>query len=105
MATAGCSDSTFFEGGLVENKTEGEEVFPGVWPIPAHPDRKIDPIMRRKILFRRFPFLAFVWAQFFYFYSTGIILLCVCFSFRFTLCSRGAGHVCLHRSAVMTVQV
>jgi hypothetical protein len=68
MATAGCSNSAFFDGGLVENKTEGEGVFPGGWPIPAHPDRKINPIMRRKILFKRFPFVAFEWVQFFYFY-------------------------------------
>jgi hypothetical protein len=53
------------DGGLVETNTEGEGVFPGVWPIPAHPDRKINPIMRKRILLKRFPFLAFAWAQFF----------------------------------------
>jgi hypothetical protein len=43
----------------VENKTEGEGVLRGIGPIPAHPDRKLNPIMRRKIFFRRFPFVAF----------------------------------------------
>ena len=73
MVTAGCANPISFDGGLAENKTEAEGILPGLRPIPAHPDRKIIPIVRRKILFRRFPFLAFVWVRFFYYIVAFIV--------------------------------